>query len=128
MRSFNLLYRGIDRATDVLSFSQDISDTTKMKINLPASETAEHPKVPPPWRGGDNGEGENSILGDIVVCVPFAQQQAYDLEVPFYDELLRLMIHGLLHLLGYDHEVNKAQKKKMEKKEKELFDAVKTVA
>jgi probable rRNA maturation factor len=41
---------------------------------------------------------------------------------------LRLLIHGLLHLIGYDHEINLYQRKKMEKKERELLDAIKKVA
>ena len=128
MKLFNLRYRGINRATDVLSFSQDLFVASKKKINLPAAETAGYSKVSAPLRGGDKGEGENRLLGDIVVCVPFALHQAEDFCVPFYDELLRLMIHGLLRLLGYDHEANGYQKRKMVIKEKELFDAVKAMA
>jgi probable rRNA maturation factor len=68
------------------------------------------------------------MLGDIVISVPRALQQAEEYGVPFYDELLRLLVHGLLHLIGYDHEINAYQKKKMGEKERELFDAIKKVA
>ncbi len=68
------------------------------------------------------------VLGDIVICIPQVIIQARDYDNTFYDELLRLLIHGLLHLLGYDHEKNTYQKRKMKKKERELLNALKTVA
>jgi len=114
MRLFNLNYRGIDRPTDVISFPQNNGNSAgKIKSPLTFNTTGRHfPQV----------------LGDIVISVPKAIQQAADYGVAFYDELLRLLVHGLLHLSGYDHEINKYQKKKMEKKEQELFDAVKKLA
>jgi len=77
---------------------------------------------------GDDFFTPSILLGDVVISVPRVLSQSKDYRVPFYDELLRLMIHGLLHLVGYDHERNAYQKKKMEKKEKELLIAVKTMA
>lgn len=68
---------------------------------------------------------ESGMLGDIVVCIPKTIAQASEYGVSFYDELLRLMIHGLLHLVGYDHEINAYQKKKMEAKERDILDAIK---
>ena len=100
MRAFNTRYRGIPKDTDVLSFP--LSD-----------EGLHHGPV---------------MLGDIVISVPKALKQAKEFKVPFYDELLRLLVHGLLHLVGYDHETNLYQKKKMEKKEQELLDALKKMA
>jgi probable rRNA maturation factor len=99
MTFLNRRYRGIAGPTDVLSF---------------------------PMMG--HGTGDPLILGDIVVCIPMVLSQAKQYGVTFYDELLRLLLHGLLHLLGYDHEVSAYQRKKMEKKERELMHAVKTVA
>jgi probable rRNA maturation factor len=100
MRKLNSCYRGLDRITDVLSF--------------PMSD-----------RGliADSG-----LLGDIVVCVPRVESQAREYGVNFYTELLRLLVHGLLHLLGYDHERGTYQKRKMEKRERELLNALETVA
>jgi probable rRNA maturation factor len=100
MKLLNTRYRKISKDTDVLSF---------------------------PLIGRDLHHGP-VMLGDIVISVPRALQQAEEYGVPFYDELLRLLVHGLLHLIGYDHEINAYQKKKMGEKERELFDAIKKVA
>jgi probable rRNA maturation factor len=99
MSYLNARYRGIAKPTDVLSFPMIEADS-----DSPA------------------------ILGDIVVCVPKVLSQAKEYGVAFYDELLRLLLHGLLHLLGYDHETGTYQRRKMEKRERELMHAVKTVA
>ena len=88
MKLLNTLYRGIKKDTDVLSF--------------PLMDKQPHHGA--------------LILGDIVISVPKALAQAKEFKVSFYDELLRLLVHGLLHLTGYDHEINAYQKKKMEKK------------
>ena len=105
MKLLNTHYRGIKKDTDVLSFPlMDIQQQQMPIINGPY------------------------VLGDIVISVPKAMSQAKEFKVGFYDELLRLLVHGLLHLTGYDHEINAYQKKKMEKKEMELFNAVKTMA
>lgn len=72
--------------------------------------------------------GFHQALGDIVISVPRALQQARAYNVPFHEELLRLLAHGLLHLIGYDHELNAYQRNKMLKKEKELLDAITKVA
>jgi probable rRNA maturation factor len=100
MRALNTRYRGITKDTDVLSFPL-----------------------------GDEGLHNGPVmLGDIVISVPKALKQAKEFKVPFYDELLRLLVHGLLHLVGYDHETNLYQKKKMERKEQELLNALKEMA
>jgi rRNA maturation RNase YbeY len=96
MRALNAYYRGIERPTDVLSFSMSEG----------------------------NGPAPGTVLGDIVICVPKALSQSKEYGVPFSEELLRLLVHGLLHLLGYDHERGPYQKKKMQKKEKELLNAL----
>lgn len=99
MRELNALYRGVDRTTDVLSFPM-----------------ADGPAF------GDSGP-----LGDIVISVPTAARQALEYGVTFREELLRLLVHGLLHLAGYDHEISAYQKRKMEKKEREILNAVQAV-
>lgn len=99
MRRLNRQYRGLDKTTDVLSF--------------PLYE----PGLPQP---GD-------ALGDIVISIPRASSQAEVYGVSFRDELLRLLLHGLLHLIGYDHEKNAYQKQRMQRKEKDLIDALATV-
>ena len=110
MRLLNTRYRGIMKDTDVLSFP--LMD--KQPVMGPQ---AAEPLINVPL-----------ILGDIVISVPKALAQAKEFKTGFYDELLRLLVHGILHLTGYDHEINTYQKRKMEKKEKELFNALKAMA
>jgi probable rRNA maturation factor len=79
IRSLNHIYRAMDRPTDVLSFSQ-------LEGEGPAS-------VP-------------QLLGDVVISWETAQRQASELGHPILVEMERLLVHGLLHLLGFDHEKN----------------------
>lgn len=78
MAEMNQRFRGRDGPTDVLSFS------------LLEGEHAEH-------RGG--------MLGDVVLDVDVAGRQAHSFGHSLDEELLRLLIHGALHLLGFDHEL-----------------------
>lgn len=50
---------------------------------------------------------EGYYLGDIFICYPAAEEQAQERNITTREELLTLMIHGLLHLSGYDHETDK---------------------
>lgn len=100
MKLLNSRYRGIRSVTDVLSFP--LADD-----NFPAS---------------------HDLLGDIVICIPVALVQAKHFGVNFYDELLRLFVHGLLHLIGYDHETNALERRRMEQKEKKVLNALKKMA
>jgi probable rRNA maturation factor len=77
MAEINLRYRGIDGPTDVLSFS------------LVEGECAEH-------RG--------RMLGDVVISIETAARQARERHRALDKEVTRLLIHGVLHLLGHDHE------------------------
>ena len=76
----NSEYRGIDRATDVLSFPLDDEE------------------------GAPDGR---RMLGDIVISVETARTQARRRQHPLLDELTFLLVHGLLHLLGHDHQTRK---------------------
>lgn len=98
MMQLNTAYRGITKSTDVLSFEAQIPLQKVM---------------------------DNNILGDIVINVPRAESQAGEYGTGFYDEIYRLLIHGTLHLLGYDHEKSEYGARKMRKKEQEIMDAVK---
>ena len=98
MLQLNNDYRGIKKSTDVLSF----------EAQIPL----------------DNSEAGN-ILGDVVINVARAESQAETSGTGFYDEIYRLLIHGILHLSGYDHENSRYRAGKMRKKEEEIFDAVK---
>ncbi len=76
IRSFNRSFRGIDQATDVLSFPI----------------------------GFDDPETGAFYLGDIVISLQMAQKQATQSNVTLQAELEMLMVHGILHLCGYDHD------------------------
>lgn len=98
MRALNLRYRAKDKTTDVLSFPQ-----TDKEAVVPSGHL---------------------VLGDIVISAPQAVRQAAAFSVGFYQELARLLIHGLLHLFGYDHELNPYQARKMRAMEEKLLLAV----
>jgi len=109
----NRRYRGIDRTTDVLSFPQISAEELKSRRKARCFRASE--LQTPDFR---------LILGDIVINLPEAKRQATEHNLALYEELKRLIIHGLLHLVGYDHEKDRHQKNKMESKEKKLFNAV----
>jgi|WetSurMetagenome_2_1015567.scaffolds.fasta_scaffold00054_51 probable rRNA maturation factor len=100
MRALNRDYRGIDRTTDVLSFSQ---------------------------LEGKLFRDQSSELGDIVISPAQARRQAVERGETFEQEMDTLLIHGLLHLIGYDHEKNSYQARKMRAREKELLLAVQKI-
>lgn len=72
-------------------------------------------------------EGEGSglhplVLGDVVISAERAGEDAVEAEVPFEHELWFLLLHGILHLLGYDHERGtEEQALEMEAREREIF-------
>jgi len=101
MKELNLRYRGLDKTTDVLSFSQMGNVTQCSAIS-----------------------NQHSILGDIVINLHQAKRQAVEHDLTMNEELERLLIHGLLHLTGYNHDKSKYLRNKMEGKEKELFDVL----
>jgi len=55
----------------------------------------------------DRIDSEGPLLGDIYICLTRAREQAKELGLPLEEELIRLAAHGVLHLLGYDHENEK---------------------
>jgi probable rRNA maturation factor len=103
MRRLNRESRGKDRTTDVLSFP--LLDATKTKARSRAGSSPER------------------MLGDIVISVDAAVRQAADYDARLEAELGRLMIHGLLHLLGHDHE-EPGERVRMEREERRLARAI----
>jgi probable rRNA maturation factor len=97
IHELNREYRGVDRPTDVLSFALQ-------------EETEEEP----------DAELEDDMLGDIVISVQRAREQAADYGHSFEREIIYLAVHGTLHLLGYDHEDDE-DKKEMRAKEEEVM-------
>jgi len=75
---------------------------------------------------GEFGNINPAVLGDIVISVERALKDAEEAGIELNDELEFLMIHGMLHLLNYNHEnTSEAEVNKMERKEKEVFDKLK---
>jgi probable rRNA maturation factor len=94
MRTLNLHYRGKDRTTDVLSFS---------------------------FREGSFAHIQPDFLGDIVISVPVAARQAAQAGHSIGREIDILLIHGLVHLLGYDHEKSGREALRMKRRERDLL-------
>lgn len=72
---------------------------------------------------GAHAKHRGALLGDVVIALGVAARQARELGHSLDDELLRLTIHGVLHLLGYDHEIE-ADARRMRARERALFKAV----
>ncbi len=99
IRALNRQYRREDKATDILSFG--------MREHC-------HPDDPlPPHR---------AMLGDLVVSMDHILKQAKDRGVPWEEELIFIISHGLLHLIGYDHD-SLLEKKRMETQQTVLLNA-----
>ncbi|NOQ67855.1 rRNA maturation RNase YbeY [Patescibacteria group bacterium] len=84
IRSLNKKYRNINKITDVLSFGNEEAENRSAKF------------ISPPDR--------IIYLGEIFICYPQARKQAIQKKHSVKKELAILLIHGILHLLGYDHE------------------------
>lgn len=93
IRQLNLAYRGKNRSTDVLSFARQ--ETGEARAWEP-SHLAKH-------------EGLENFLGDIVISVETARRNAEIENHTALNEIRWLILHGVLHLLGYDHETDNGQ-------------------
>jgi probable rRNA maturation factor len=87
MRELNREWRGKDRMTDVLSFSSEQDEFEK-------------------------AAGAN--LGDVVICVAQAAKQAQENGLTLEEEIAQLILHGVLHLCGYDHETDSGEMNRLE--------------
>lgn len=97
IQQLNKEYRGVDRPTDVLSFAQ--RETT--------GEEPACPELP-----------EDNLLGDIVLSLETAVRQAREYGHSLEREAAYLVVHGCLHLLGYDHETPEEKEIMRQKEEK----------
>jgi probable rRNA maturation factor len=95
MRDLNRRFRAIDRVTDVLSFPAETGETA------------------PPGGGPPGGA---RLLGDIVIATGRAARQARAAGLTESQEWRRLALHGLLHLLGYDHERDDGRMRRLERR------------
>jgi len=100
IKKLNHDYRQKDYVTDVLSFPiyDNIRPDKKVKERLLAEID----------------------LGDIVICKDVAKSQAREFGITFEEEIIHLLVHGLLHLLGFDHEISDKEEEIMEAYESEL--------
>jgi len=113
MRRLNKMYRGKNRVTDVLAFSHRSVLPYLVKAFPPVGKKTEVEFVGPP----DGIER----LGEVVICYPRAKKQAKRMGHSLEKELTLLFTHGLLHLLGYDHEKDIKEAEEMRKLEEEIL-------
>ena len=106
IRRLNLSQRGKDKATDVLSFP--MFEAKNGKVKLAAWERALPEKV----------------LGSIVIAMGVAQRQAKEMGHTLSAEVTRLLVHGVCHLAGYDHERSPREEKLMFLREDRILAAV----
>ncbi|MFC1919506.1 rRNA maturation RNase YbeY [Chloroflexota bacterium] len=103
VQRLNRDFRGLNEPTDVLAFS------------LTESDRDEHPFPPPP-------DGVVR-LGEVIISYPQAKEQAAEHRHSIKQELALLIIHGVLHLLGYDHE-DLEDKARMQGREREILECI----
>lgn len=103
MKDLNKFFRGKDSTTDVLSFPHEPDE---FETSHAAGFTA-YGEIPPE-------EGSHAFLGDIVISVEQAQRQAKENKLSFDDEIRQLILHGVLHLCGYDHETDDGEMNRRE--------------
>ena len=94
MRELNKQYRDLDQTTDVLSFPQNDGEEEGLSPHL---------------------------LGDVVISTVTARRQSTEHGLSLEEELVLLLIHGILHLLGYDHERSEKEARLMKEKTRDLF-------
>jgi len=91
VQRLNRDYRGVDAPTDVLSFAAQEGDDLDAIFAPEAAEEIDH------------------YLGDLILAWPYAAAQAARYGYPMQTELQLLVVHGCLHLLGYDHDTDENQ-------------------
>ena len=100
MRGLNRRYRGKDRTTDVLAFPMREAFTPHVSRRTP------------------------DMLGDVVISVPTAWRQAKEAGRSLDEELAWLLVHGILHLCGYDHERSEKEARRMHRRERMILRSI----
>jgi rRNA maturation RNase YbeY len=124
MRALNRRYRKKDRATDVLAFPQ---------LERRSAKTSPLRK-PQALASGNSGKSPKrrplalplALLGDVVISMATAKRQAAEHGHGLYEEMSRLLVHGVLHLLGYDHERGPREAARMVRKERTILRAIRS--
>ncbi|MEI8013679.1 MAG: rRNA maturation RNase YbeY [Nitrospira sp.] len=100
MRGLNRRYRGKDRTTDVLAFAMREAARPEVSRLMP------------------------DMLGDVVISIPTAWRQAKETRRTLDEELACLLIHGILHLCGYDHERGEKEARRMHRRERMILRSI----
>jgi rRNA maturation RNase YbeY len=108
MRGLNRRYRGKDRTTDVLAFAM------REAAVLHALRHAQGRSLPL----------TPDMLGDVVISVPTARRQAKEAGRSLDEELAWLLVHGILHLCGYDHERSEKEARRMHRRERMILRSI----
>ena len=106
VHELNRSYRGVDRTTDVIAFALSERSANAQQFITPPDDVIH--------------------LGEVIISYPQAKRQAEEQRHPLEHELALLVAHGVLHLLGYDHELPE-QEQKMRAMESKVLDAIKTI-
>jgi probable rRNA maturation factor len=99
IQQLNREYRKIDKPTNVLSF---------------------------PMQEGDFGDITPGLLGDVVISCETAQKESEKANISFSERISQLLIHGILHLIGFDHEQSDEDAQNMEEKSLEILRKIET--
>lgn len=110
IRDINRETRGIDKVTDVLSFP--MLDYPKDKVFKEVYKETKFNEI--------YLDGEELVLGDMVLSLERAKEQSIEYNHSFNREVCYLVVHSILHLLGYDH-MEDEEKKRMRKREEEIL-------
>ena len=95
-QQLNLEYRGKDKPTNVLSFPSDLPDEIAAIL-------------------------DSFPIGDLVICIPVVLQEAIDQQKTPIEHFTHMLVHGTLHLMGYDHETSEQDAEEMEALEIEIL-------
>jgi rRNA maturation RNase YbeY len=110
IQKLNKQFFGKDKPTNVISFSYMENETPGR-----ASERRPTPEDP---------EFPCEMIGDIVISLERAHEEAESMNGPFHERVMALVIHGLLHIVGYTHEEGGNESRRMRYREKKLLDYV----
>ncbi len=128
IRELNRDYRNKDEATDVLSFPQIEGAEIPGWDFIPQCEGEDISLLKNPLNGDDVSEGQDNInrsfyAGDIIISLDTVEKNSKYFNVDKNEELIRLLIHGILHLYGMTHESNDPDQEMLIKQE-ELLKAI----
>lgn len=111
IKSINSKFRNVNKVTDIISFP------FLLKPNVEGMQLIENNFKKDKYLMFVNPETNNVVLGDLYICFSKMKEQAKEFRTGIEREFLYLCLHGLLHLLGYDHMVESDKKIMREKEE-----------